>query len=107
MMTFDDRGRAFENKYALDEEQRFKALARRNKLVGLWAAEKLGKSGENAESYAKDVVLADFEEAGDEDVIRKIAQDFSAANLNIEPSEIRRQLDHSMAAAAEQVKAAS
>lgn len=106
MTTFDNRERAFENKFALDEEQKFKAVARRNKLLGLWAAEKLGKSGEQAESYAKDVILADFEEAGDEDVIRKITQDFASAGLTVDGTEIRKQLDGFMAQAAEQVKKA-
>jgi len=75
MSTFDDRENAFENKYAHDAEMQFKAEARRNKLVGLWAAELMGKSGEEAEAYAKEVVLADFEEAGYEDVVRKVAGD--------------------------------
>ena len=104
MTTFDERGKAFENKYALDEEQKFKALARRNKQLGLWAAEKLGKSGEHADSYAKDVILADFEEKGDEDVIRKIAHDFESAGLKIDASEIRSTLNSLTAKAAEQVK---
>jgi hypothetical protein len=75
MTTFDDRENAFENKFAHDEELRFKAEARRNKLLGLWAAGLLGKSGDAAAAYAKEVVAADFEEAGDEDVYRKIAGD--------------------------------
>lgn len=75
MTTFDDRENAFEAKFAHDEEMQFKAEARANKLLGLWAAELLGKSGEDAESYAKTVVIADFEEAGNEDVIRKVASD--------------------------------
>ncbi|MEO0569120.1 MAG: DUF1476 domain-containing protein [Pseudomonadota bacterium] len=75
MSTFEDRENAFENKYAHDEQMKFKAEARRNKLVGLWAAELLGKSGDEAEAYAKDVVMADFEEAGHEDVVRKVAGD--------------------------------
>ena len=75
MSTFNDRENAFENKYAHDEEMLFKAVARRNKLLGLWAAELLGKSGEDATEYAKSVVLADFEEAGHEDVVRKVAAD--------------------------------
>lgn len=75
MSTFDDRENAFENKYAHDAEMQFKAEARRNKLLGLWAAELLGKSGEEAQAYAKDVVKADFEEAGDEDVFRKVSSD--------------------------------
>jgi len=75
MTTFDDRESAFENKFAHDEEMAFRAQARCNKLLGLWAAEILGKSGEDAETYAKEVVLADFEEAGHEDVVRKVAAD--------------------------------
>ena len=75
MSTFDDRETAFEAKFAHDEEMQFKAEARANKLLGLWAAELLGKSGDEAEAYAKTVVVADFEEAGNEDVIRKVAGD--------------------------------
>lgn len=75
MSTFDDRENAFENKYAHDEEMKFKAEARRNKLLGLWAAELMGKTGAEADTYAKEVVLADFEEAGHEDVVRKVAGD--------------------------------
>lgn len=75
MSTFDDRESAFENKFAHDEEMQFKAVARRNKLLGLWAAEIMGKSGDDAQAYAKEVVVADFEEAGHEDVVRKVAGD--------------------------------
>ena len=75
MSTFDDREHAFEAKYAHDAEMQFRAEARRNKLLGLWAAELLGKTGDEAEAYAKEVVKADFEEAGDEDVYRKVAGD--------------------------------
>lgn len=75
MTTFDDRENAFESKYAHDAEMQFKAEARRNKLVGLWAAGLLGKTGEDALAYAKEVVKADFEEAGDEDVYRKLSGD--------------------------------
>ncbi len=75
MTTFDERENAFESKFAHDEEMQFKATARRNKLLGLWAAELLGKSGDEAEAYALEVVKADFEEAGDEDVFRKLAGD--------------------------------
>ncbi len=77
MSTFDDRENAFENKFAHDEEMQFKAVARRNKLVGLWAAELMGKSGDAATEYAKTVVLADFEEAGHEDVVRKVEADLN------------------------------
>jgi hypothetical protein len=75
MSTFDDRENAFENKYAHDAEMQFKAEARRNKLLGLWAADLMGKSGDDAAEYAKEVVKADFEEAGHEDVVRKVSGD--------------------------------
>ncbi len=75
MSSFDDRADAFENKYAHDAEMQFKAEARRNKLLGLWAAELMGKSGDDAANYAREVVKADFEEAGDDDVMRKVAGD--------------------------------
>ena len=79
MASMDERKDAFENKFAHDEELKFKAIARRNKLLGLWAAEKLGKTGADADAYAMEVVKADFEEAGDEDVYRKVRGDFDAA----------------------------
>ena len=75
MTTFDDREKGYETKFALDQEQEFKATARRNKLLGLWAAEKMGLSTESAGQYAAAVVRADFEQPGDEDVFRKIAAD--------------------------------
>ncbi|KRS18254.1 DUF1476 domain-containing protein [Roseovarius indicus] len=75
MTTFDDRENAFENKFAHDEEMKFKAEMRRNKLLGLWAAELLGKTGDDANAYAVEVVKSDFEEAGHEDVVRKVAGD--------------------------------
>ena len=75
MSSFDDRENAFENKFAHDAEMQFKAEARRNKLLGLWAAGLMGKSGDDAEAYAKEVIRSDFEEAGDEDVLRKVAGD--------------------------------
>ncbi len=78
MSTFDDRENAFENKYAHDAEMKFKAEARRNKLLGLWAAELLGKSGDDAKAYAVEVVKSDFEEAGDEDVYRKLSGDLGS-----------------------------
>ncbi|PKP74439.1 MAG: DUF1476 domain-containing protein [Alphaproteobacteria bacterium HGW-Alphaproteobacteria-6] len=78
MTTFDDRENAFESKFAHDEAMKFKAEARRNKLLGLWAAGLLGKSGEAASAYAREVVAADFEEAGDEDVYRKVAGDLGS-----------------------------
>ena len=78
MTTFDDRENAFENKFAHDEELKFRAEARRNKLLGLWAAGLMGKSGDAAAAYAKDVVAEDFSEAGDEDVYRKVSGDLGA-----------------------------
>ena len=81
MTTFDKREEGFEKKLALDEEQKFKAEARRNKLLGLWAAEKLGISGDAAAAYAREVVAADFEEAGDGDVLRKVAGDLGAKGI--------------------------
>jgi hypothetical protein len=93
MTTFDERQKAFERKYALDEEMAFKINARRNKLLGLWAAEKMGVSGTEAENYAKSVVAADFEEAGDQDVIKKLLHDFSAASFPITEKEIRHQME--------------
>jgi len=105
MGTFEDREKAYESKFAHDEELRFKATARRNKLLGLWAAEQLGLSGSDAEDYARDVVKADFEEPGDEDVFRKIRADFDAKNLDISDHQIRRQMDELMAKAVEQIQA--
>ena len=81
MTTFDKRKDGFESKFARDEELRFKATARRNKLLGLWAAEKLGKSGDDAQAYAREVIRSDMQEAGDEDVFRKVRGDFDAAGV--------------------------
>ena len=105
MTTFDERKNAFEQKFAHDEELRFKATARRNKLLGLWAADKLGKSGVDAEAYAKSVVVADFEEAGDEDVVRKLKNDFALANLGIDDSEIRKVMTELLLKAAQDIQA--
>ena len=105
MTTFDQRKDAFENKFALDEELRFKATARRNKLLGLWAAEKLGKSGAEADAYAKSVVVADFEEAGDEDVVRKVKGDFASAGVATSDEEIRRVMTELLIKAAEEIQA--
>ena len=104
MTDMKDRQEGFERKFALDEEQKFRAIARRNKLLGLWAAEKLGKSGDEADAYAKEVVKADFEEAGDEDVFRKVRKDFDAAGVEQSDHQIRRTMEELMATAAEQVK---
>jgi hypothetical protein len=104
MSTFDQRGEGFEKKFAHDEELRFKAMARRNKLLGLWAAEKLGKSGADAEAYASEVVSADFEEAGDDDVFRKIRKDFDAAGVAQSDHQIRRTMDELLSVAIEAIR---
>lgn len=93
MTNFQDRERAEEAKYAMDEDTRFRVTARRNRLLGQWAAEKMGLSAVEAEAYAKAVVQADFEEAGDEDVIRKLLGDLTAAGVDISEGEIRAALD--------------
>ena len=105
MTTFDKREDGFEKKFAHDEELLFKAGARRNKLLGLWAAEKLGLGGYAAAAYAKDVVMSDFEEAGDHDVFRKIRTDFDAKGVVQSDHQIRRTMDELMAQAIAQIKA--
>ena len=105
MTTFDKREEGFEKKYALDEEQKFKAEARRNKLLGLWVAEKLGTSGDEANAYAREVVAADFEEVGDGDVVRKVMGDLTAKGIAITEPQIRAKMDELMAQAVAQVKA--
>jgi hypothetical protein len=105
MTGFDERKDAFENKFAHDEALRFKATARRNKLFGLWVAEQLGKTGADADAYAKSVVLADFEEAGDADVIRKVSQDLQAAGKPADGAELGRALNGLMGRAIEEIKA--
>ena len=106
MTGFDKRGDGFEKKFAHDEDLRFRAEARRNKKLGLWAAEKLGQSGAGAEAYAKSVVAADFEEKGDEDVFRKIRADFDAAGVAQSDHQIRRTMDELMAIAIEEIRKA-
>ncbi|MBY8825822.1 DUF1476 domain-containing protein [Sphingomonas colocasiae] len=93
MTTFDDRERAFETKFARDEEMMFRITARRNRLVGQWAAEKMGLTPEETDAYAKAVVQADFEEAGDEDVIRKLLGDLTSAGLEIDEAGVRVALE--------------
>jgi hypothetical protein len=105
MSSFDKRQEGFERKFALDEEQKFKAEARRNKLLGLWAAEKLGMTGDDAAAYAKEVVAADFEEAGDQDVQNKVMKDLTAKGVAVTAAEVRVKMDELMALAAAQVKA--
>jgi hypothetical protein len=105
MTTFDKREEGFEKQFAHDEELKFKATSRRNKLLGLWAAEKLGRKGPDAESYAKEVVMADFEEAGDDDVFRKVRKDLDAAGVATTDQEIRTAMNELMGAAVQQIKA--
>ena len=104
MTTLDQREEAFERQFAHDEELKFKATARRNKLLGLWAAAKIGLDADQAEEYAREVVRADFEEAGEEDVFRKIRRDFDAAQVAQSDHQIRRTMDELMAVATEQIR---
>ncbi|WKW52459.1 DUF1476 domain-containing protein [Rhodomicrobium lacus] len=92
MTTFDDRENAFEAKFARDEDLRFKATARRNRYLGLWAAEQLGLSGSEADAYVKDVIRADFLEPGDEDVIAKVLTDFKAKGVAVDDKALRRKI---------------
>lgn len=100
MSTFDDRENAFESKFAHDAEMQFKADARRNKLLGLWAADLMGKSGDDAAAYAKEVIKADFEEVGHEDVVRKVATDLGDKS---NPDEIRVKMGELLATAKAQL----
>ena len=102
MTTFDKREEGFEKQFAHDEELRFKAMARRNKMLGLWAAGVLGKSGADAEAYAKEVVLADFEEAGDNDVLRKVSKDLQPKGVT--EQQVRAQMTELLTQAVEQIK---
>lgn len=103
MTTFDDRERAFENKYAHDEEMQFRAYARRNRLLGLWAAEQMGRSGEAAADYARSIVIEDLKEKGDDDVLRRVLDDLHQAGKPVEASELRRKMDALLAEAKAEV----
>jgi hypothetical protein len=105
MTSFEDREKSFERKFALDEELKFKANARRNKLLGLWAAEKLGFSGDDAQAYAREVVKADLEEPGEEDVFRKIRTDFDEKGVDQSDHQIRRAMGDLLAEAVRQIEA--
>ena len=105
MASMDDREKGFERKFAFDEELRFKATARRNKLFGLWVAEKLGKSGAEAEAYAKAVVIADLAEAGDQDIIRKVQKDLDGAGISLSDGELKLRLIDLMAEVVRQIEA--
>ncbi len=102
MSGISDREKAFENKFAHDQELKFKAVARRNKLVGLWAAGLLGKA--DAEAYAKEVVVADFEEAGDDDVFRKLRGDFNAGGVSVSDQDIRTKMIELLTEAVAQIE---
>jgi hypothetical protein len=104
MTSFDDREKAYEKKFAHDAELKFKASARRNKLLGLWAAEKMGMTGDDVEHYAKGVVLADLEEPGDEDVLRKVRSDFDDADIDQSDHQIRRTMEELMDKAVAQIE---
>jgi hypothetical protein len=104
MTTFEKRKDAYESKFARDEELRFKAMARRNKLLGLWAAEKLGKSGDAADAYAREVIRSDMQEAGDEDVFRKLRGDFNAAGVEQSDHQIHRTMEEKLAEAVAQIE---
>ena len=103
MTTFNDREKAFEDKYKHDQDLQFKVEVRRNKLLGLWVAEMLGLSGADAEAYAKEVVSADFEEPGDADLIRKIQADIQSKNLDLSEYRLRKKMDELVAVAKQQV----
>jgi hypothetical protein len=105
MTTFDEREKGFESKFAHEEELRFKATARRNKMLGLWAAGKLGLAGAAADSYSKDVVIAEFGEAGDDDVVRKLRKDFDAKGVAQTDQQIRKAMADLMEQAVAQIKA--
>ena len=104
MSTFDDRKDRYENKFAHDAALKFKAEARRNKKLGIWAAGLLGLEGEEAEAYAKSVIVADLEEAGDDDVFRKLRKDFDEAGIDQSDHQIRRHMDEMMIQAAEELE---
>ena len=105
MTTFDKREEGFEKKFAHDEELKFKSEARRNKLLGLWAAEKLGITGPDADAYAKEVVMADFETAGDGDVFKKLRTDFDAKKVALTDIELRKKMDELLSKAVADIKA--
>jgi hypothetical protein len=104
MTTFDKREEGFEKKFAHDEELKFKSEARRNKLLGTWAAEKLGLSGPAADAYAKEVIMADFEAPGDEDVFKKLRADFDAKKIAVSDIELRKQMDELLSKAIADIK---
>ena len=105
MTTFDDRQRGFENKFALDQDQEFKAGARRNRLLGEWAAGLMGLEGDRVAEYAKAVVKSDFELPGDEDVLRKVFEDLKGSGVNTSEGDVRMKMDELLAQAREAIRA--
>ena len=104
MTEFEQREKAFETKFKLDQELRFKATARRNRLLGVWAAEKMGLNGSEADAYAKEVVKADFEEPGDDDVLQKVLADLQGKGVEMSDRLLRKHMDELMVVAVEQVQ---
>lgn len=105
MTTFDNREHAFENKFAHDEQLRFKVMNRRNKLLGLWAADRLGKTADEAAAYAKEVILSDFAEAGDDDVLQKVLADLAAGGVESDAAEVRAKMTSLLVQAKQEVMA--
>jgi hypothetical protein len=105
MTTFDDRERAFEAKFAHDQEMQFKIVARRNRLLGLWAAKQMGLSDVEADTYASEVIRAEFEEAGDEEVVKKLLGDLTSAGVECDEAKIREALEHKTVEARRQMMA--
>jgi hypothetical protein len=105
MTSFDKREEGFEKKFAMDEESKFKAMARRNRLLGLWAAEKLGMTGDAAAAYAKEVVAADFEQPGENDLVHKVTRDLAGKGITVTEQQLRVKMDELLATAVAQVKA--
>jgi hypothetical protein len=104
MTTFDDREQAFENKFAHDENVEFKAVARRNRMLGLWAAGLMGLEGDHIEEYARAVIKSDFEQPGDEDVLRKVWRDLSASGAKVTEGAVRGKMDELLAIARDAIK---
>ena len=105
MSTFDEREKSFENKYKRDQETLFRATSRRNRLLGLWAAGQFNLDDDKAQAYAKEVVLSDFEEPGDDDVVRKVLKDFAGHGIDMDETRLRRQMASLMDEAVRQIEA--
>jgi hypothetical protein len=103
MSSFDDREKGFEAKYRVDQESQFKIIARRNKLLGEWAAGQMGLSGDGASAYAKEVVASDFEKPGDDDVVEKVQADFEGKGIKLGAADIRKKMDELLALARDQI----